>query len=926
MRTVSTANAAIINGGLRGQHLKVEIKDAGNTWRDMGSYPGYDSVSEATWNDSLDDGVSSADFSFVKELDGLSLAPLMDSGPNKGFNPAAATAPLIAINREIRISVAIIPGDVAAVSGDFEVFFHGRIDGFDASGETVTVNARDLSGQLQDTWIEAERNYCLGEVSGNPVGIRVFEPNTAYVLNEYVMPTEGRRVISGSPRFYKVTTAGTSSSAEPNWPTSGTIASGPNLVFTYQDTMLGTGSYPVEDVMQEILNDNGLSSVTLSTPSSPGWQIGAYKQNRTSVWDALRALALQIGWDLRFAWDSGSSAFVLTFKNPDRGSSTVANTFDAGDYQSMDSLAVDKQNIRNVIRVTYPDSSTLSPGDYAQRKTVERSDATSISKYGRLYAEFAEEKNSNIDTQAEAEALADAALADLKEPTVSHVVTLGYAFPWAELNDRYTFTANDRHYSSNQTLALYAVTHTASGGEMRTQLSCRGTPSAGRRGWLSAIVIPNGGFINKSHAVTVAATKTGTVFAAQATPGGLRVTQTSTPLLQEVYLETEVHLSAVNDFTPSTSTLIDRTASREIEINNLFPGSTYYAKLVPWYRNASKIVRGLPSSQITATTGRASAAFLEPKVDYTLRPLNARLDMRFKDATRADELPDHWNLKAGTLGTTVISKYDDTAGTGNSRSGLYYVRLASSSSTAGIESNAFVVEGGQRYAIRVLAKNVSGTGSWAIKANWKHYDDDDLSTDSFNQSVTDEVGTWFERVEYVTAPAGARYCKLEVTTATTSTQSVDIDTVRIEEVPEIARYYHFPPFGVGQSIANATDTIVNFDDAFDSQTNSNVTTGAAWKYTAPKRGYYLLQTAVTIVYGNNDSGTAYIEVWKNGSAHRRIWRQSGHVLREETQYMASCMLYLNRGDYISVSIYQATGNTRSLEAGTQTYVEIMQVG
>ena len=195
----------------------------------------------------------------------------------------------------------------------------------------------------------------------------------------------------------------------------------------------------------------------------------------------------------------------------------------------------------------------------------------------------------------------------------------------------------------------------------------------------------------------------------------------------------------------------------------------------------------------------------------------------------------------------------------------------------------------------------------------------------WNQSVTTEVGTWFERAEYVTAPNNARYVKLEVSTPASSTMAVDIDTVRIEEVPEIARYYHDPDGGA-QAIATATDTIIDFSDAFDSQTNSNVTTGAAWKYTAPKRGYYLLQTAVTIVYGNNDSGTAYIEVWKNGSAHRRIWRQSGHVLREETQYMASCMLYLNRGDYISVSIYQATGHTRSLEAGTQTYVEIMQVG
>jgi hypothetical protein len=184
------------------------------------------------------------------------------------------------------------------------------------------------------------------------------------------------------------------------------------------------------------------------------------------------------------------------------------------------------------------------------------------------------------------------------------------------------------------------------------------------------------------------------------------------------------------------------------------------------------------------------------------------------------------------------------------------------------------------------------------------------------------VGSWVDRVEYYTAPANARYAKVEVSTATTSTQSFDVDSVRFEEVPEIARYYHT----AGASIPDATSTIVNFDTAFDSQTNANVTTGASWKYTVPRRGYYLLQTAITIVYNNNDNGTAYIEVFKNGSVNRRIWRQSGHVLREETQYMASCMLYLAQGDYIDVRFFQDTNGARNLEGGTQTFVEIMQVG
>ena len=925
MRTVSAAKQAILNGGNRAQHVKVEIKDAGGSWRDMATYPGFDSVEEVSWTESLDDGVASAEFSFIKELDGLSLAPLMDSGPNKGFNPGAATSPLIAINREIRISSATVPGDVTPVSGDFEVFFHGRIDSYDASGETVSVAARDLAGQIQDTWIEVERVYSAGFVSGSTVGIRTWEPATTYALNEYIMPSETRKNISGSARFYKVTTAGASGNTEPSWTTSGTVSDG-TAVYTYEGTLTPTAGATVQSVIQEILDDNGLSSITLSTPVSPGWNITVYVQARMSVWEAIRALALQIGWDLRFLWDGGTSTFKLSLVDPDRAKTTSSYTFDAGDYESIDTLSVDKQNIRNVVRVVYENAAALDPSGNPMRDVYETSDATSISKYGRLFVEFAEEAVNNIDSAAEAQVFADAALADLKDPTVTHDVTLAWGFPWAELNDLYTFSANGRHYSADQKLALYGITHTAREGQLVTQLACRGKPSIGRAAWASNFIIPNGGIVKENHALTMVSSQAGTSFAATPTPGGVRIKVTNNPLGQPVYFENELHISPTTGFTPDSSTLIDRSPASEIELSKLNPGQTYYAKLVPWYRNASKIVRGYPSTEVSFVAGRTRASHLASEVDYSLQPLNARLDNRFDDAGRKDELPDHWTLKYGTLGTEVVSKYDGTGQAGNSRSGTYYVRLTTSNSRGGIESNLAIVERGLRYCIRVLAKNVSGTGNWAIKANWYDFDLTDMGDATiWNQSVTTEVGTWFERAEYVTAPNNARYVKLEVSTPASSTMAVDIDTVRIEEVPEIARYYHDPDGGA-QAIATATDTIIDFSDAFDSQTNSNVTTGAAWKYTAPKRGYYLLQTAVTIVYGNNDSGTAYIEVWKNGSAHRRIWRQSGHVLREETQYMASCMLYLNRGDYISVSIYQATGHTRSLEAGTQTYVEIMQVG
>jgi len=919
MRTVSTAQQTILEGGLRGQHLKVEIKDAGGTWRDMASYPGFDSVRGASWRESLDGGIASAEISFIRELDGLSLAPLIDSGPNKGFVPTASTVALIAINREIRLSVASIPGDNAATSGQFEVFFHGKIDGFDVADNPMTVTAKDLAGQLVETYIEAERHYAIAAVSGAPVGVRVFEPGQAYVLNEYVMPTEGNRLISGAARFYKVTTAGTAAVSEPSWPASGTVSSN-TVVFTYQGTLSATTGYAVEAVMQQILNDNGFSSFTLSTPTSPSWNITAYRQERTSVFDALRTLALQIGWDLRMKWNSTASEFRLTFYDPNRSKTSPDFTFTQDMYEAVTGAAIDSADIRNVVRVIFLNAATTTPDGIVPRDFVEVSDANSITKYGRRYFEIAEDATSNIDSSSEATTLANAALSDLKEPTLSHEVVLAYAFPWAELNDLFRFNTNGRHYSSNQDLACVAIQHDAFEGELKTTLSCRGKPTAGARIW-AGMNRPLPDLIKPKTPITFGISTTGMAITSTPIPGGARFKMGFTPLLRAKPVFYELHVSSATITTPDSSTLVTRTDAREVELTKLNPGTTYYVRFIPIFRDGEREARGLISTETTFVAGRTVSHHLESEIAYSQAPLNRHMESRFGGAAGKDNLPDHWELVSGTLGTEVSSKYDDTAGVGNARSGLYYLRFATTSSTGAVKTKPMVLTGGQRYKVTTLAKNISGTGNWSQTARLLKYDKTALSSEQFSHAVTEEVGTWFDRTNYLNAGANARYMQLEVGTGSSSTQSFDVDSVRIEEVPDIARYYHT----AGASIPNATSTIINFDTAFDSQTNSNVTTGASWAYAAPRRGYYLIQTAVTIVYANNDSGTCYIEVFKNGSVERRIWRQSGHVLREETQYMASCILYLNRGDDIDIRIYQSTGHARNLEGGTQTYVEIMQV-
>ena len=174
--------------------------------------------------------------------------------------------------------------------------FRGKIDSIDFGDEAISPSCRDQVAPLMDTWIEVDALYAFAQGGSATAGCRVFDLPATYALNEPRRATETK--LNGY--FFKVTTAGTAAASEPSWPTSGTVTSG-GVVFTLQSTTSQSAGTPVETVLQQILNDNGLSSVTLSTPGQPpGWNIRAYAAARQSVWEALRVLATQIGWDLRF--------------------------------------------------------------------------------------------------------------------------------------------------------------------------------------------------------------------------------------------------------------------------------------------------------------------------------------------------------------------------------------------------------------------------------------------------------------------------------------------------------------------------------------------------------------------------------------------------------------------------------------------------
>jgi hypothetical protein len=166
---------------------------------------------------------------------------------------------------------------------------------------------------------------------------------------------------------------------------------------------------PVQDVMQAILDRWTEDPISLYTPTDPGFVITPYRQQRESVLEALQALAALIGWVIEPRWHDGTSAFRLTFYEPDRTPASTDWTWGAGRYSTVSEFRLSRVDVRNAVSLWYTDST----GARVQY-TVE--DSASIGKYGRQWMEFDESSDSPIDTAAEAQDMADNALLDLKDP------------------------------------------------------------------------------------------------------------------------------------------------------------------------------------------------------------------------------------------------------------------------------------------------------------------------------------------------------------------------------------------------------------------------------------------------------------------------------------------------------------------------------
>ena len=258
---------------------------------------------------------------------------------------------------------------------------------------------------------------------------------------------------------------------------------------------------PVVEVMQAMLDDNTGVGVTplFVIGDNPTFAIKTYEQQNGSLFEAVRNLAMMIGWDVRYIWNDVEDDFVLTLYEPRRNIEVADWLFgpNGTPYIDVKDLTIDKFGVRNDF------VGKFISADTGEVITIYDQDINSINKYGEQYMGIFEDENSPINSLPEMEALLASAKADLKDPAAVQTIETLYFWP-AEVNDVYDFEPNGKYYDRTQQWAIVSFRHhLGNDGKRRTTFTVRGKPSGGYTNWIRRYGYTNPGIILGPPVITL---------------------------------------------------------------------------------------------------------------------------------------------------------------------------------------------------------------------------------------------------------------------------------------------------------------------------------------------------------------------------------------------------------------------------------------
>lgn len=507
-------------------HLQSESQDADGRWQSHNTLQGRDWATSFKYRGDSDTPYVAGSLELARADRTLSMAPLI-TGSLVNRNAAAVYAPFLDVGRRIRVRTAILPKGVAPFSGIGGIW---TSSGVTLASTAAAINNGDVVNNAFHTdtavpgaWIQVDMgiatefdqlrawsNYpsaAVWQIQGSQDAILWTNilgfPNAAQDGTTYfprakyrywrllLINTPGAGPWSFELQFNRdwreildgyIDKVGIGS-RDDNAIAIDCRDLGALLIDTDIEIVRQYGSgggTAVETVMQQILDDNlGAGAVTLYTPVSPNWFLHEFSQKLTSVMEAIRALAKQIGYEIRYVYDANNN-LRLTFYAPDRAKTISDYAIGPTVYTDITKLDLDIVDVRNAWTVEFIDR--VSGNKLSSIATS----APSIAQYKRRPAKIAYGYTSNIDSITEADKMTAAAVADTAFPKALEVIDVMY-LPIVDLADVITLMPNGEHYDTEQARAVYAFDHDLRDGDGTTTLTTRGKPSGGYDTWMSMV-------------------------------------------------------------------------------------------------------------------------------------------------------------------------------------------------------------------------------------------------------------------------------------------------------------------------------------------------------------------------------------------------------------------------------------------------------